>query len=158
MIQKRKHKNRRNIVTNSINTFKWSTTTTKKVFKKNKRCGPGKQDFQVGFWNCNTHWPDGKNPLLVVGGVVIIPRSTKYQDRGRLEGVKESMGTLNDMTVVVTVRTVDMVLVVNSFRSPVKKKMTAQLAKHLSKTCYRQSGGLEGRWDGSLKLGHKFGL
>ena len=108
MIQKRKHKNRRNIVTNSINTFKWSTTTTKKVFKKNKRCGPGKQDFQVGFWNCNTHWPDGKNPLLVVGGVVIIPRSTKYQDRGRLEGVKESMGTLNDMTVVVTVRTVDM--------------------------------------------------
>ena len=85
---------------------------------KKKRCGPGKQDFQVGFWNCNTHWPDGKNPLLLVGGVVIIPRSTKYQDRGRLEGVKESMGTLNAMTVVVTVRTVAMAICGQQFSKP----------------------------------------
>ena len=48
-----------------------------------------------------------RNPLLVVSGVVIIPRHTKHQDRGGLEGGKESMGTLNDMMVVVTIRIVD---------------------------------------------------
>lgn len=67
------------------------------------------------------------------------------------------MGTLNDMSVEITVRTIDMATCVNSFRSPDKKKMTAQLANHLSKTCCKQSGGLKGSWDGSLKLGHKFG-
>ena len=121
MVQKKKinkNKNRSNIVTNSIKTLKMVYNNNQKSLQKKKRCGPGKQDFQVGFWNCNTHWPDGKNPLLVVGGVVIIPRSTKYQDRGRLEGVKESMGTLNAMTVVVTVRTVAMAICGQRFSKP----------------------------------------